>query len=420
MYMTPCSSSSSSGSPSAGFRFSASTLMVSSGPAPFLPVRVGVLSSGGVSRATSLPVSRAPRRLRGRRPLVPRRATSPASLSRIVTPLALCTARGEVYHPGDGGAGVNLWLRRSCRRAAPAFIAAAALCALARTASADEVLPCRDLFRPGLPVADAEGCGVKTPPRLRRADGASELLNLGIRHAEAGRHERALEALREAARLRPRWALAHYNIGWVYQLMQRWEEAASSCRTAISFDRSLAEAHYILGLSLEHLGKPAEAEASYEQALRLKPDYAEAHNNLGNTRLRRGEYKKALSSYKAAAELQPEMADAYNGMGEAYRRLGRLADAVEVYQTAVELSPRHAVAYHNLGVTLALMGRFQEGAEALRQAVALNPRDAEGRYNLGVISLEALKDRQVAEEQYEALRELSPPLAEKLRSLMRQ
>ena len=114
------------------------------------------------------------------------------------------------------------------------------------------------------------------------------------------------------------------------------------------------------------------------------------------------------------------MADAYNGMGEAYRRLGRLADAVEVYQTAVELSPRHAVAYHNLGVTLALTGRFREGAEALRQAVALNPRDAEGRYNLGVISLEALKDRQVAEEQYEALRELSPSLAEKLRSLMRQ
>ncbi len=81
---------------------------------------------------------------------------------------------------------------------------------------------------------------------------------------------------------------------------------------------------------------------------------------------------------------------------------------------------RHAVAYHNLGVTLELMGRFKEGAEALRQAVALNPRDAEERYNLGVISLEALKDRQVAEEQYEALRELSPPLAEKLRSLMGQ
>jgi tetratricopeptide (TPR) repeat protein len=70
-------------------------------------------------------------------------------------------------------------------------------------------------------------------------------------------------------------------------------------------------------------------------------------------------------------------------------------------------------------VTLALMGRFREGAEALRQAVTLNPKDAEGRYNLGVISLEALKDRDGAAEQYEALRGLSPALAEKLRALMK-
>ena len=74
-------------------------------------------------------------------------------------------------------------LRRTCRRVTLAAIAAASVCALARPYYADEVLPCRDLFRPGLPVKEAERCGSRTPPRLRRADEASELLNLGIKHA---------------------------------------------------------------------------------------------------------------------------------------------------------------------------------------------------------------------------------------------
>jgi len=183
------------------------------------------------------------------------------------------------------------------------------VCALARPSSADEVLPCRDLLRPELPVKEAERCGSLNPPRLHRADEASELLNLGIKHAEAGRHEQALEALREAARLRPRWALAHYNIGWVYQLMRKWEEAATFCRAAIALEPSLAEAHYILGLSLDNLGRPAEAEASYKEAVRLKPDYAEAHNNLGVISLEAlKDRKEAEEQYEALLELSPSLA----------------------------------------------------------------------------------------------------------------
>src|SRR5215213_2753641 len=103
-------------------------------------------------------------------------STSRVSFSRIVTPLELCTARGEVYHPRTGGAAVSYGLRRTCQRVTLAVIAAAALCALPRSSSADEVLPCRDLFRPNLTVKEEERCGAKTPPRLRSADEASELL----------------------------------------------------------------------------------------------------------------------------------------------------------------------------------------------------------------------------------------------------
>src|SRR5215217_3483781 len=116
---------------------------------------------------------------------------SSSSLLRIVASTMLCAAWGGVYHPGDGGAAMNLGLRLPCRRVTLAVIAAAAVCAFARQSSADEVLPCRDLLRPDLAVKEAGRCGAKTITRPRSADGASELLNLGIRHAEAGRHGQA-------------------------------------------------------------------------------------------------------------------------------------------------------------------------------------------------------------------------------------
>src|SRR5215212_9302263 len=104
---------------------------------------------------------------------------SSSSLLRIVASTTLCAAWGGVYHPGDGGAAMNLGLRLPCRRVTLAVIAAAAVCALAWPTSADEVLPCRDLLRPGLPVKEDARCGTRTITRPRSADGASELLNLG-------------------------------------------------------------------------------------------------------------------------------------------------------------------------------------------------------------------------------------------------
>ena len=58
-------------------------------------------------------------------------------------------------------------------------------------------------------------------------------------------------------------------------------EAIAEYREAIRLKPDYAEAHFNLGIALSDQGKLDEAIAEYREAIRLKPDYAEAHCNLG-------------------------------------------------------------------------------------------------------------------------------------------
>ena len=58
-------------------------------------------------------------------------------------------------------------------------------------------------------------------------------------------------------------------------------EAIAAFREAIRLKPDLASAHYNLGNALRVQGKLDEAIAAYREAIRLKPDLAEAHYNLG-------------------------------------------------------------------------------------------------------------------------------------------
>jgi len=72
-----------------------------------------------------------------------------------------------------------------------------------------------------------------------------------------------------------------------------------------------AAAHYNLGFILQELGRLDEAEASSAQAIALKPDYAEAHNNLGNALQKMSRLDEAKASYTQAIALKPDFVAAF-------------------------------------------------------------------------------------------------------------
>jgi tetratricopeptide (TPR) repeat protein len=73
-----------------------------------------------------------------------------------------------------------------------------------------------------------------------------QLLDLSLRHHQAGRYQECIDAAREALRLRPNYAEAYNNIAAAYESMGQWDNAIQAAK----------------------------------EALRIKPDFELARNNL--------------------------------------------------------------------------------------------------------------------------------------------
>jgi len=100
-------------------------------------------------------------------------------------------------------------------------------------------------------------------------------------------------------------------------------EAIESYKQALRIDPDLADAHYNLGNAYHGSGKYEEKIESYKQAIRINPDFKEAHYNLGNAYVRSGKYEEAIESYKQALRIDPDYAKAHYNLGIAYHDSGK-------------------------------------------------------------------------------------------------
>jgi len=130
-----------------------------------------------------------------------------------------------------------------------------------------------------------------------------------------GRYQEAIEDYKQAIRINPDYAEAHYNLGVAYGELGRNQEAIDSFKQAIRikqaarFNIGLAEAHYNLGIIYGKLGRDQEAIESFKQAIKIKPDYVEAHCILGAAYLEIGDKEAALEEYKILKTLDAEKAN---------------------------------------------------------------------------------------------------------------
>src|SRR5205823_1680578 len=107
----------------------------------------------------------------------------------------------------------------------------------------------------------------------------------------------------------------------------KWADAEGCCREAIRLKPDYANAHYSLARVLTLLCRPAEAAASYREAIRLKPDYANAHNDLAwflatcpDPAIR--DPGQAVEHARRAVALAPKVGGYWNTLGVAVYRSG--------------------------------------------------------------------------------------------------
>jgi tetratricopeptide (TPR) repeat protein len=147
------------------------------------------------------------------------------------------------------------------------------------------------------------------PPMQCNSTGEFERMLLGYVAAMAnvGKQKEAIESFKQAIRINPDDALAHYNLGGDYYDSGKHEEAIESYKQALRIDPGFAQAHYNLGFAYYTSGKYKEAMESYKQALMINPDLALAHNNLGYAYVDINDRDSALEQYEILKKLDTEM-----------------------------------------------------------------------------------------------------------------
>ena len=154
------------------------------------------------------------------------------------------------------------------------------------------------------------------------------------RALENRKPERALEHLKRAALLDPKYSKAWNNLGLLYQAMGRIGEAETALRKAVEANQANAT----------------------------------AQKNLGFLYLAAGRDHDALKPLSAASSLAPDDPRSAALLGEALFRVRRLSDAAAAFERARTLAPGYAPVAFRLGCIYAEQERFPEALALLQQA----------------------------------------------------
>jgi tetratricopeptide (TPR) repeat protein len=140
-------------------------------------------------------------------------------------------------------------------------------------------------------------------------DSAEACFRLGSELAQSGQLDQAIALLRRAVELAPHGA-AYHNLASAYRDRGDAPAALAAYREAARLDPRLAEAHYGVGLMLMGERRYEEALASLRRAIELNPRFAEARFQAGNAHMGLGDWQAALAELKAAIDARPDYAEA--------------------------------------------------------------------------------------------------------------
>ncbi|WP_271254624.1 O-linked N-acetylglucosamine transferase, SPINDLY family protein [Pseudanabaena sp. Chao 1811] len=195
----------------------------------------------------------------------------------------------------------------------------------------------------------------------------------GIKLAQQGKLDAAIELFQIAISLDSDLADAYYNLGIAQSERGDIDQALLNFQTTVTLNPNHANGLYNLGLTLVKLGKPEQAIAYYSQSLAILPDDTQTHHALGNAFFVQGMWHKAIECYQSALNIDPNFVDVICSMGAALSEQGKFEEAISSLQFALELDPNNAEAYCNLGYIFSKTKQLTEAVNFYAKALQLKP-----------------------------------------------
>ncbi len=146
---------------------------------------------------------------------------------------------------------------------------------------------------------------------------------------------------REALRLEPSMALAHFHIATALRQQGDTTGAIAEAREVVRLDADDGRAWSELARLLEQAGDLDGALAAYQQALALSPDAAFSHRNLAELLEKKGDLDGALMQAREAVHIAPDRARGHYVLARILRTKGDKTEAAKEEQIATELEAKN-------------------------------------------------------------------------------
>src|SRR5580765_331577 len=173
--------------------------------------------------------------------------------------------------------------------------------------------------------AEAENTNTESPFANITDDNVA--LAEGNRLMDENQTEMAIEAFKQAVKLNPDLAEAHFQLGIAYSLLElqmqqagevtndgkaktnsqkAFEHAVVAYKKWLEANPNDDAAQFNLGRTYAKLNKDEEAEKAFRQAVKLKPDDTEYQTELGAVLIKLAKYHEAIDPLKKAIELDDQ------------------------------------------------------------------------------------------------------------------
>ncbi len=243
--------------------------------------------------------------------------------------------------------------------------------------------------------------------------------------------------LQKAVAAKPGDFRAWFDLGYVYNALQRPGDAVAAYRKSVAAKPDVFESNLNLGLVLAKQGNNAESAKYLKAATQLKPSahpqesLARAWQALGRVQeqsdpqsaivafaeaakfapndpgprlataallQKQGNLDAAAREYQAAAELDPHSTEALSGLANVLIAQKKYSGAETALRKDLATDPQNITAQVQLARVLAAEGRNDDAAQALRSASQAAPNDPHAALELGTLDAKAGNNAQAEQE----------------------
>jgi len=164
-------------------------------------------------------------------------------------------------------------------------------------------------------------------------------LFLGLNYLEAGKIDKAVEALKKGAALAPSDSQILFQLGVARDRQGKFEEAVKQFQAVLSLEPANTAAMNYLGYSWAERGERLdEAEKLLRKAIALEPENGAFLDSMGWVRFKQGIYPEAVIFLEKAVR-HTEDALIYDHLGDAHLADGNVSKAIDAWKRALALEP---------------------------------------------------------------------------------